>query len=178
MKGYDRIPGIDFTELVALTAKTTLRTMLIITLSYSDEDGWTIKVIDIETVFLEVELKEEVWIEVPDGYEFALDEIDWTQYVMLPLKAMYGLVEAQCAFYEMFWKILTSAEVRMVQSKVDLCLFYKQDGNRKLTAMMVIHVNDCAITGKKETIYEIKKSIAKWLSVKDEGRLSKPWCLI
>ena len=39
--------------------------------------------------------------------------------------------------------------------------------------MMVIHVDDCAIAGKKEMIDEIKKSIAKWLSVKDEGRLSK-----
>ena len=61
----------------------------------------------------------------------------------------------------------------MVQSKVDPCLFYKQDGNGKLTAMMVIHVDDCAIAGKKETIVEIKKSIAQRLRVKDEGRLSK-----
>ena len=61
----------------------------------------------------------------------------------------------------------------MVQSKADPCLFYKQDGNGKLTAMMVIHVDDCAISGKKEMIDEIKKLIAKWLSVMDEGRLSK-----
>ena len=68
----------------------------------------------------------------------------------------------------------------MVQSKVDLCLFYKQDGNGKLMATMVIHVDDCAISGKKETIDEIKKSIAKRLNVKDEGRLSKHlgWCPI
>ena len=88
---------------------------------------------------------------------------------MLLLKAMYGLVQALRAFYETLRKILTSTEVRMVQSKVGPCLFYKQDGNGKLTAMMVIHVDDC----KMEMIDEIKKSIAKWLSVKDEGRLSK-----
>ena len=80
--------------------------------------------IDIETAFLEAELKEEVWIEIPDGYEFAFGEID--RYVMLLLTAMYGLVQAPRAFYEMFQKILTSAEVRMVQSKADPCLFYKQ----------------------------------------------------
>jgi hypothetical protein len=39
--------------------------------------------------------------------------------------------------------------------------------------MMVIHVDDCAIAGKKETVAEIKKAIAKQLSIKDEGRLSK-----
>ena len=112
--------------------------MLVITLSYSDEDGWTIEVIDIGTAFLEAELKEDVWIEIPDGYEFAFGEIDRTRYVMLLLKAMYGLVQAPRAFYEMFRKILTSEEVRMVQSKADPCLFYKQDGNGKLMAMMVI----------------------------------------
>ena len=36
-----------------------------------------------------------------------------------------------------------------------------------------VHIDDCAISGKKETIDDIKKSIAKRLSVKDEGRLSK-----
>ena len=61
----------------------------------------------------------------------------------------------------------------MVQSKADPCIFDKQDGNGKLTAMMVIHVDDCAIAGKKEMIDKGEKSIAKQLSVKDEGRLSK-----
>ena len=42
-------------------------------------DCW---VIDIETAFLEAELKEEVWIEIPDGYEFAFGEIDRTRYVI------------------------------------------------------------------------------------------------
>ena len=40
-------------------------------------------------------------------------------------------------------------------------------------ALMVIHVDDCAIAGKKSTVEEIKKAIAKRLSIKDEGRLSK-----
>ena len=146
--------------------------MFVTTLSYSDDDGWTVEVIDIETAFLEAELKEDVWIEIFDGYEFAFGEIYQTRYVMLLLKAMYGLVQPRAHSTRFFWKILTSEEVRMVQSKADPCLFYKQDGNGKLTAMMVIHIDDCAISGKKEMIDEIKKSIAKWLSVKDEGRLS------
>ena len=45
---------------------------------------------------------------------------------------MYGLVQAPRAFYETFRKILTSADIGMLQSKVDLCLFYKQDGSGRL----------------------------------------------
>ena len=58
-----------------------------------------------------------MWIEIPDGYEFAFGEIDWARYVMLLLKAMYGLVQAPRAFYETFRKILTSADIGMLQSK-------------------------------------------------------------
>ena len=61
----------------------------------------------------------------------------------------------------------------MLQSKVDPCLFYKQEGSGRLTALMVIHVDDCAIAGKKTMDEEIKKAIAKRLSIKGEGRLSK-----
>ena len=47
------------------------------------------------------------------------------------------------------------------------------DKHGSLEAMMVIHVDDCAIAGKPETVSGIKKAIAKFLSVKDEGLLSK-----
>ena len=43
----------------------------------------------------------------------------------------------------------------------------------ELTAMMVIHVDDCAIAGRPGTVSEIKKSISKQLSIKDEGLMSK-----
>ena len=48
--------------------------MLVIRLMYADGE-WMVEVIDIETAFLEADLKEEVWIEIPDGYEFALSLI-------------------------------------------------------------------------------------------------------
>ena len=173
VKGYDQIPGDDFTELFAPMANdTTLHTMLVTTQMYADAE-WMVEVVDIETAFLEADLKEEVWIDIPDGYEIAFGEIDQVRYIMLLLKAMYGLVQAPRALYETFRKILTSADIGMLQSKVDPCLFYKQDGSGRLTALMVIHVDDCAIAGKKSTVEEIKKAIAKRLSIKDEGRLSK-----
>ena len=173
MKDFDQIPGVDFTESFAPMANDmTLCTMLVITLMYAAGE-WNVEVIDIETAFMEADLKEEVWIEIPDGYEFAFGEIDQVRYVMLLLKAMFGLVHAPRAFYETFRKILTSADIGMLQSKVHPCMFYTQDGSGRLMALMVIHVDDCVIAGKKSTEEEIKKASAKRLSIKDEGRLSK-----
>ena len=169
VKGYDQIPGVDFTESFAPTANdTTMRILLVMTLLYR----WRCCCIDIETAFLEAVLKEETWIEVPDGYEFAFGKVDRKNQVMLLLKAMYGLVQAPRAFYETFRTILTSQEVGMVQSKVDPCMFYRMKDNL-LEAIMVIHVDDCAISGMPETVENIKRAIGKQLSVKDEGILSR-----
>ena len=68
------------------------------------------------------------WIEIPDGYEFAFGEIDRARYIMLLLKAMYGLLQAPRVFYETFRKILTFADIGMLQSKVDPCLFTSRMG--------------------------------------------------
>ena len=173
VKGYDQIPGVDFTESFAPTANdTTTKTLIVIALSYS-ADGWIIGCIDIETAFLEADLREVVYIEIPEGYEFAFGDIDRVEFLMLLEKAMYGLVQAPRAFYEKFREVLTSKEVGMIQSKVDPCLFLRFDKEGLLEAMMVIHVDDCAIAGKPETVAGIKKAIAKLLSMKDEGLLSK-----
>ena len=111
VKGYNQTPGVDFTESFAPTANDmTLRNMLVITLMYADGE-WTVEVIDIKTAFLKADLNEEVWIEIPDGNEFAFREIERARYVMQLLKAMYGLVQAPRAFYETFRKILTSADI-------------------------------------------------------------------
>ena len=67
----------------------------------------TIEVINIETAFLEAELKEEVWIEIPDGYKFAFGEIDQTRYVMLLLKAMYGLYKPRAHSTRRFGRSLS-----------------------------------------------------------------------
>ena len=150
VKGYDQIPRVDFTESFAPTVSdTTLHTMLMSTQMYADGE-WTVEVIDIETAFLEADLKEEVWIEIPDGYEFAFGEIDWARYVMLLLKAMYGLVQAPRAFYETFRKIPTSADIGMLQSKVDPCLFYKQDGSGSLTALMAVSYTHLTLPTNRE----------------------------
>ncbi|WP_317202153.1 Ty1/Copia family ribonuclease HI, partial [Janthinobacterium sp.] len=173
VKGYDQIPGVDFTESFAPTANdTTMKLLIVITLFYSAE-GWIVGCIDIEVAFLNADLKEKVFIEIPDGYEFAFGDIDRENFLMLLEKAMYGLVQAPRAFYEKFRAVLTSKEVGLTQSKVDPCLFYRLCAKGLLEAMMVIHVDDCAIAGKPETVDQIKKAIAKLLSTKDEGLLSK-----
>ena len=57
-------------------------------------NGWINGAINIEVAFLEAILKEETWIEIPDGFEFAFGGINWTMNILFLKKAMYGLVQA------------------------------------------------------------------------------------
>jgi histone deacetylase 1/2 len=61
----------------------------------------------------------------------------------------------------------------MKQSKADPCLYYKHNNIGELEALMVVHVDDGAISGNDETRAQLKKAIAGQLSVKDEGKLKR-----
>lgn len=112
VKGYDQIPGVDFTESFALTTNdTTTWTLLVIALNNAEPKGWVIGLISIETAFLEADLDEPTWIEIPKGYEYINDMINREKNVALLTKAMYRLVQAPRSLYNKFRQVLTTQEV-------------------------------------------------------------------
>jgi Reverse transcriptase (RNA-dependent DNA polymerase) len=170
VQGYAQIPGVDYQDSFAPTANdTSIRSLVTISLN----KGWVVHVIDVETAFLEAKLDEPTWIRIPEGYEMFFGELNREEHVLFLEKAMYGLVQAPRAFYKTFIKILTSSGVGMIQSKADPCVLYSLDSKGELEAAMAIHVDDCLICGSESTVTRIKEAIKKFLSIKDEGKLSK-----
>ena len=135
--------------------------------------GWVCHSIDIETAFLEADLEEPTFVEIPDGYEFAFGEVNRATTVWRLLKAMYGLVQAPRAFYETFRKILVSDLVGLKQSRADPCLYFRHGDDGSLAVVLTVHTDDCAICGTPAVVAAVKKAIASKLSIKDEGLLSK-----
>ena len=75
------------------------------------------------------------------------------QHAIQLLKSMYGNVDAA----KKFFKTLTSHfidpnNMNMKQSQADPCVFYKFDVKNKLTLIVSVTVDDCAITGTEENI--------------------------
>ena len=63
-KGYSQKPGIDFAETFAPVAKfTTIRVLL----ALSCESDWEIRGMDVKTAFLNSELEEMVYMDIPEG---------------------------------------------------------------------------------------------------------------
>ena len=74
-KGYEQVPGVDYTETFSPVATdTSVRTVWAVSLYYQDKyDDWTMEMVDVETAFLNADLDEEIYIEVPEGAEELMD---------------------------------------------------------------------------------------------------------
>jgi hypothetical protein len=114
-RGFSQVEGIDYEETFAHVARYT-SICTIITLAASM--GWRLHQMDVKTAFLNGEIEEEVYIEQPDG--FMIHEKD--SHVCRLQKAMYGLKQAPCVWYEKIDEYLMS--LGFSKSVVDPNLYY------------------------------------------------------
>ncbi|CAA7042014.1 unnamed protein product [Microthlaspi erraticum] len=98
-KGYVQRHGVDFDEVFAPVARMeTIR--FIIALAASK--GWEVHHLDVKTAFLHGELKEEVYVSQPEGFE-----VEGSESKVYKLhKALYGLKQAPRAWNTKLNKIL------------------------------------------------------------------------
>jgi Reverse transcriptase (RNA-dependent DNA polymerase) len=191
VKGYEKIPGVDYSESFAPVASdAAIRSLLAMSLYYDEQtrnykDGWpkewlwTVNVIDVETAFLNADLEEEVYIKIPNGLEkFAGKKFKPGQVLRLN-KALYGLVQAPKAWVDTFSKILVSCG--LAQCKTEPCVFHKRkiDTRKFCTVyaqpalMVAIYIDNSLICGEKELIEDLKDKISKHVNITDLEILSR-----
>ncbi|CAL2246103.1 unnamed protein product [Prunus armeniaca] len=86
-KGYSQKPGMDYNETFAQVARLdTIRTLIALTA----QKEWSLYQLDVKSAFLNGILKEEVYVEQPQGY---IQENEETKVYKLN-KALYGLKQA------------------------------------------------------------------------------------
>ena len=83
-KGYNQIEGIDFDETFAPVARLEAIRIL---LSFACYEGFKLKQMDVKSAFLNGDLKEEVFVEQPPGFE----NHEFPNHVYKLEKALYGL---------------------------------------------------------------------------------------
>ena len=96
------------------------------------------------------------------------------QHAIQLLKSMYGNADAVIIFFETLTShLIDPNNMNMKQSQVDPCVFYKFDDSNKLTLIVSIAVDDCAITGTEENIQWFMNRVEKQFKTTRNGELKK-----
>nr|GEZ16321.1 retrovirus-related Pol polyprotein from transposon TNT 1-94 [Tanacetum cinerariifolium] len=102
-RGYRQEERIDFEESFASVARLEA---IRIFLAYAAHKNIVVYQMDVKTVFLNGNLREEVYVSQPDGF---VDQ-DNPNHVYKLKKSLYGLKEAPCTWYDMLSSFLISQD--------------------------------------------------------------------
>jgi Reverse transcriptase (RNA-dependent DNA polymerase)/gag-polypeptide of LTR copia-type len=162
---FTQIHGQDYFDTFAPVARlASFRTIVAI----AARNDWPIDSFDFHSAYLNGELEEEVFMEQPPSFEFANRE----KYVLKLKKALYGLKQGGRRWYETLTQMLT--DMGFKRSDADHAVFYKLD--KDSLTVLVIYVDDCAITGNSTLqIENTKRELQEKFRLTDMGPLS--WML-
>nr|GEV48161.1 hypothetical protein [Tanacetum cinerariifolium] len=119
-KGYSQEEGIDFEESFAPVARLKAVRIFV---AYATHKNFPIFQMDVKTVFLNGSLKEEVFLQQPDGFV----DPDFPNNVYRLKKALYGLKQASRAWYDKLFSFLI--EHHLTKAIVDPTLFTRRHGD-------------------------------------------------
>eukprot|EP00253_Pinus_taeda_P002161 PITA_02161 len=101
---------------------------------------------DVKTTFLHGSIKEEVYVEQPEGFEIH----DQESHICRLKKALCGLKQAPRAWYERIDSYLM--KLQFTRSEVDPNLYFKVEDDRPL--ILVLYVDDLFLTGADPLIHK------------------------
>lgn len=162
-KGYAQQYGIDYIEVFAPVARLdTIRLIL----ATAAQNKWEVYQLDVKSAFLQGELKEEVYLQQPIGFEKKGEE----EKVYKLNKALYGLKQAPREWY-------SRIESYFVRECFERCasehtLFTKEKEGGKIL-IVSLYVDDLIYTGNNKSICEeFKMSMMHEFDMSDLGKMS------
>nr|GEZ00528.1 hypothetical protein [Tanacetum cinerariifolium] len=146
-RGYRQEEGIDFEE--SFSPVSRLEAIRIF-LAYSTHKNMVVYQMDVKTMFLNGNLREEVYVSQPDGF---VDQDNYNHVYKLK-KALYGLKQAPRAWYDMLSSFLISQDFS--KGSVDSTLFIRRNGNDLLLARpteKLVHAVKRILRYLRETVH-------------------------
>ena len=119
---------------------------------------------DVKTIFLNVELDEEIYMDQSDGFVLEGQE----DKVCKLLKSLYGLKQTPKQWHEKFDRTLTSAG--FVVNETVRCMYYRHDGGE--VVILLLSVDDILSFGKNlDVVNEVKSYLSQNFDMKDLGEV-------
>ena len=161
-KGYTQTYGIDYQETFAPVAKlNTVRVLL----SLASNLDWPLHQLDVKNAFLNGNLEEEVYMEIPPGFENKGN----ANKVCKLKKSLYGLKQSPRAWFDRFTRAIK--RWNYIQGQSDHTLFINHSAQGKIT-LLIVYVDDIILTGDNhEEMHKLKTLLANEFEIKDLGNL-------
>jgi hypothetical protein len=161
-KGYAQKSGIDYNETFGPVARLdTIRTLI----ALAAQKGWKLFQLDVKSAFLNGVLKEEVYVEQPEGFEVK----NAGHKVYKLKKALYGLRQAPRAWYSEIDAYLSMCKFKRSTSEATLYTRSDMEGNLIIVS---IYVDDIVYTGSSERLLsEFKREMMQRYEMSDLGLL-------
>jgi hypothetical protein len=157
-RGFQQEGGVDYDETFAAVVKPASYRILF---ALAAIFGWLVHQGDVKTAFLNSGLDKPVYMRPPKGMNLP------PGFVLLVLRALYGLKQSPRAWYQKFRKTMEEWGWRV--NAHDPCVFI----NDKTGLILDLHVDDMVIFGGDlETILEFKDQVSKTFLTTDEGECS------
>ena len=165
-KGYSQQAGIDYQETYAPVAKfTTIRLLL----ALCSESDWEMQGMDVKTAFLNSELKETVYMEIPEGVSIPVDHSgSGNQQPMACrlLKSIYGLKQSPRAWYGRIHSFFLT--YNFVRSESDHSLFI----NYQKPIILLLYVDDLVLAAPTQTLVDwMRAKLSEEFDMTDLGEL-------
>ena len=159
-KGYTQQAGIDFHDTFSPVAKlTTVRVLL----SIAAAKGWSLLQLDVNNAFLNGDLFEEVYMDIPLGYH-----VQGEGLACRLNKSIYGLRQASHQWFHKFSTALISHG--FTQSKSDYSLFHTGSGHTLV--VLLVYVDDIIVAGPNpDMINQVQQQLQRLFKLKVLGDL-------
>ncbi|GKC65993.1 ribonuclease H-like domain-containing protein, partial [Tanacetum coccineum] len=132
-------------------------------LSIAVNNKWPLYQLDINNAFLYVDLEEDVYMNLPEGYSDKGDK-----RVCKLIKSLYGLKQAPRKWNEKLVYVLN--ENGFKQSMNDFYLFVKR--NKDIVLVLLVYVDDTIVTGNDlSEINKFKRFLSTKFLIKDLGKI-------
>uniref|UniRef100_A0A2N9HAA9 CCHC-type domain-containing protein n=1 Tax=Fagus sylvatica TaxID=28930 RepID=A0A2N9HAA9_FAGSY len=158
-KGFTQQPGVDFVDTYSPVAKfASVRIIMVVTARLDLE----LHQLDVKTTFLNGDLKEEIYMDQPDGFQIKGQE----GKVCRRKKSLYGLKQSSRQWYLKFHQAILDIGYEM--SPLDHCVYIWRD--KEKLALLSLYVDNILLASNSpDMMKEIKFCLGSKFEMKDMG---------